>query len=616
MNNSAPIPLIPRSVLFGNPEKTQPQLSPDGKKMAYNAPLEGVMNIWVRTIGADDARPVTRSTERGIPGYMWAADNTHIIYVQDAGGDENYRLYSVNLESGEIRDLTPFEDVKTGLLAHSKNFPDDLLITMNKDNPQLNDVYRLHLPDAGLTRVAANPGNVVGWAADHDFKVRGAFAVRPDGGRELQVRDSEESEWRTLIAWGPEDLISGSLLQFTADGESVYFIDSRSTDTSRVLEMDIRTGEFRVVAEDPEHDVAMMETNPDTHVMEAVGFQRARFEWVVLDDAVRDDFETLATLHHGDFSVISRDDADRTWLVDYVADNGPVAYYSYDRSTRTGTHLFESRPELRSYTLASMEPISFVSRDGLTIHGYITFPPGEERRNLPMVLNVHGGPWARDSWGYNSEAQWLANRGYICLQVNYRGSIGYGKRFMNAGNREWGGKMHDDLVDAVTWAVEKGYADPGRVAIYGGSYGGYASLVGATFTPDLFRCAVAIVGPSNLVTFIDTIPEYWKPMIAQFHLRVGNPETEAEFLLSRSPITRVDRIRIPMLIAQGANDPRVKQSESEQIVEAMRSKGIDHDYLLFPDEGHGFARPENRMKFYSAAERFLAEHLGGRCEEP
>ncbi|MBO0684142.1 MAG: S9 family peptidase, partial [Candidatus Dormibacteraeota bacterium] len=300
--------------------------------------------------------------------------------------------------------------------------------------------------------------------------------------------------------------------------------------------------------------------------------------------------------------------------VAFTSDDGPVSYFTYDRVSATGRFLFSHRQELEGRPLAKMEPFSFVARDGLTIHGYLTFPQGVERRGLPAVLNVHGGPWSRDVWGFDLQAQWLANRGYLCVQVNFRGSTGYGKRFLNAGDREWGARMHDDLVDAVGWVADRGYADPRRIGIFGGSYGGYAALVGATFTPDLFACAVDLVGPSNLRTLLETVPPYWKPMIAEWHARVGNPETEADFLWSRSPLSRVDQIRIPLLIAQGANDPRVKQAESEQIVAALREKGIPHQYLLFGDEGHGFAKPENRLRFYAAAEEFLSRYLGGRCE--
>jgi dipeptidyl aminopeptidase/acylaminoacyl peptidase len=395
----------------------------------------------------------------------------------------------------------------------------------------------------------------------------------------------------------------------------MYLLDSRGANTARLVDLDLTTGATDVLAGDERYDVGDVLINPDTYEVEAVAIERARAEWTVLDESVREDFEFVERLNRGDFTVVSRDRADDKWLVAFTVDDGGASYYSYDRREKEGAHLFDARPDLAGYTLARMEPISFTTRDGLEIEGYLTPPPGAGRASLPIVLNVHGGPWGRNGWGYDPEAQWLANRGYACLQVNFRGSTGYGKKFLNAGNKEWGAKMHDDLVDAVKWAAEQGIADPERVAIYGGSYGGYAALVGAAFTPDLFRCAVDVVGPSNLITLIKTIPPYWSTLLATFQERVGNPETEEEFLKSRSPLFFVDRIKVPLLIAQGANDPRVKQAESEQIVAAMREKGIDHEYLLFEDEGHGFARPENRLKFYAAAERFLAKHLGGRVED-
>jgi dipeptidyl aminopeptidase/acylaminoacyl peptidase len=346
-----------------------------------------------------------------------------------------------------------------------------------------------------------------------------------------------------------------------------------------------------------------------------VAWVRTHEEWEVFDESIRNDIDAVRALNPGDFGIHSRTLDDSTWIIGFTEDDRPVSYHRYDRATGRSTFLFYNRPSLAKYALASMQPISFASRDGLTVHGYLTVPPGFEDQRLPMVLLVHGGPWHRDVWGYDPEAQWLANRGYACLQINFRGSTGYGKAFLNAGDKEWGGNMHNDLADAVQWAVDQGVADRDRIAIYGGSYGGYAALVGATFTPDLFKCAVDIVGPSNLITFIETIPPYWESYLEMLHRRVGHPERDKELLESRSPLNHVDRIRIPLLIAQGANDPRVKESESEQIVAAMKTNGIDHEYLLFPDEGHGFAKPENRLKFYAAAERFLAKHMGGRFEE-
>jgi dipeptidyl aminopeptidase/acylaminoacyl peptidase len=379
--------------------------------------------------------------------------------------------------------------------------------------------------------------------------------------------------------------------------------------------MDIASGKSEVIAADPQYDVSGALVHPDTYEIQAVSFTKDRTEWTVLDKSISKDFKGISKLARGDFGVSSRDDADRTWLVTFTTDNGPVTYWAWDRKAGKGIKLFSARPELEKYTLSTMEPISFTARDGLIVHGYLTLPPDAKLKNLPLVLNVHGGPWYRDSWGYDGEAQWLANRGYAVLQVNFRGSTGYGKDFLNAGDREWGGKMHNDLVDAIDWAIKKGIADPKKVAIYGGSYGGYAALVGAAFTPDLFCCAVDIVGPSNLITFLNSVPPYWATLQATFHKRIGHPENDAEFLKSRSPLFKVDQIRIPMLIAQGANDPRVKQAESEQVVEAMKQKGINVEYMLFPDEGHGFAKPENRLKFYGAAEKFLAQYLGGRYEE-
>jgi dipeptidyl aminopeptidase/acylaminoacyl peptidase len=378
--------------------------------------------------------------------------------------------------------------------------------------------------------------------------------------------------------------------------------------------IDLDSGDEDVVAADPVYDVAGITLDPETRAVQVVTFLRDRSELVVIDPAVAGDIEALSTVQRGDLTILSRDHADRTWLVAYSVDDGPVAYYVWNRAQRQPVFLFHHQPALSDYQLARMEPFAMVARDGLELHGYLTFPPGEPKSGLPAVLDVHGGPWARDAWGFNPEAQWLANRGYVCIQVNYRGSTGYGKDFANAGDRQWGAKMHEDLLDALAWVLAQGWVDPARVAIYGASYGGYAALIGATFTPEVFRAAVDIVGPSNLKTLIESIPPYWAPMIAQLHNRVGNPETDAEFLWSRSPLSRVADVGIPLLIAQGANDPRVKQAESEQIVAALKANGIEHQYLLYPDDGHGFAKPENRLRFYAAAEAFLAEQLGGRVE--
>jgi dipeptidyl aminopeptidase/acylaminoacyl peptidase len=619
------VELIPRAVLFGNPERVSPRVSPDGTRLAWLAPDEGVLNVWVanldmaagpggRPVDVDGATPVTDDRDRGIRTFLWAHDGRHLLYLQDRGGDENWRLYDVDLETMASRDLTPFEGVQAQVLAVDKRFPDEVLVGLNRDNEQLHDVYHLDLVSGQLDKVLDNPG-MVGWVADAELVVRAGLAPEPDGGFVLMVRDDTESDWRPFQRVPAEDALSSSPVAFTRDGGSLLAISSIDANTGRLVRADLDTGAVDVIAADAVNDVTDVRLHPDSREVQVVTFERERADYLVLDPGVEEDVAAVRSLHPGDPALEGNDDADATWLVGFTNDSGPVPYFAYDRRTREARLLFEHQPSLSDYELAAMEPFSYQARDGLVIHGYLTFPVGEAREALPTVLNVHGGPWARDTWGFQPEGQWLANRGYLSVQVNYRGSTGYGKDFVNAGDREWGGKMHDDLVDAVAWVVDQGFADPGRIAIYGGSYGGYAALVGAAFTPELFRAAVDIVGPSNLDTLIRSIPPYWAPLIAQFHTRVGNPDTDAEFLWSRSPLSRVKDIKVPLLIAQGANDPRVKQAESEQIVAALTDAGIDHEYLLFPDEGHGFAKPENRLRFYAAAERFLARHLGGRAED-
>jgi dipeptidyl aminopeptidase/acylaminoacyl peptidase len=606
--------LIPREVLFGNPEKASPKISPDGSRLAYIAPDEGVLNVWIRTIGEKDDRVVTRDRDRGIRSYFWSQDNSQILYIQDKGGNENWQLFAVDLETDSTRLLTPQENVQVQIIDTNKEKPGTLAIAMNKENPRFHDAYRIDLETGELSLAARNPGNVTQWIADANLHIKAALGATPDGGTVLLVRPSEDATWEQLLTWSPENSMSSGPITFNKTGDALYLIDSREANAGRLVELNLDTQELTVLAEDPQYDVSRVMIHPDTYKVQAVAFNRAKLEWTVLDESIQQDFNTARNLDEGEFILINRDHADDHWLVGFIDDDGPVSYYDYNRRTQKGSFLFDHRPVLNDYELAEMQPISFMSRDSLTIHGYITFPPGLGKTNLPMVLNVHGGPWARDTWGYDPEAQWLANRGYVCLQVNFRGSTGYGKEFLNAGNMEWGRKMQNDLTDAVHWAIDQGYADSSRVAIYGGSYGGYAALAGAAFTPDLYTCAVDIVGPSNIITLIQSVPPYWTAFLSQFYTRVGHPEKDAELLKRRSPLFSADSIRIPMLIAQGANDPRVKQAESEQIVEALKEKGVDYRYLLFPDEGHGFAKPENRLTFYAEAETFLSEHLGGRYE--
>ena len=609
-------PLIPRETLFGNPDKAQARISPDGKMLAYLAPDEKeVLNVWVRTMGQADDHVLTADKKRGIRYYDWQQDSEHILYIQDFDGDENWHVYQTNLKTKLTRDLTPFQGVQAQGFSTDPNFPDRIVVPLNIRDRRFHDIYRVNLNNGAVDMDTENPGDVAGWTLDNDFRVRVAQVFLPDGGNEIRVRDNEQSPWRTLVKWGPDETFGG-VAGFTPDNQSVYLISSVGANAARLTEVSVASGESKVVAEDKQYDVSDVLTHPKNHTLEAVRFVRERSEWGLVDKSLQSDFDAIRQFRQGDFYVASRDLKDDKWIVIYVVDNGPVPYYVYDRDTKKFTFLFTNRADLEKYTLAKMQPISFQARDGMTIYGYLTLPVGLEPKNLPMVLNVHGGPWGRNTWGLDSEAQWLANRGYAVLQINFRGSTGYGKAYVNAGDREWAGKMHTDLIDGKDWAGKQGYADPSKVCIMGGSYGGYATLVGLTFTPDAFACGVDIVGPSNLVTLLSTIPPYWTPIKSLFKRRVGDVETEQDFLKSRSPLFKADQIKAPLLIGQGANDPRVKQAESDQIVEAMRKNKKPVEYIVFPDEGHGFARPENRLKFYAAAEPFLAKYLGGRAEPP
>jgi dipeptidyl aminopeptidase/acylaminoacyl peptidase len=606
-------PLIPREVLFGNPERVDPKISPDGKYLAYRAPDEqNVLQLWVRTVGQQDDKKLTAQKKRGIPFYAWPYDGEHLGYGQDAEGDENWHFYTVNLASGIVRDLTPFQGVQARFVAADPDFPNELLVALNLKDRRVHDVYRLNLKTGAVELDTENPGSVIGWTADRQFKVRAATATTPDGGFDLLVRETTDQPWKTVRHWGPDD--EGHAVSFSADGKTLHLVGSHDANAKRLLALDVATGAETVIAEDPQYDVGALFIHPTRRVIQAVSFYRDKLAWQVLDQSVAADFDALAKVRQGDFRISTHTLDDHTWLVSYTTDDGPIYYHAYDRRSKTSTLLFSHQPALEGLALAPMRPISYRSRDGLTIHGYLTIPAGVPAKNLPTVLFVHGGPWSRDRWGYSPTVQWLANRGYAVLQVNFRGSSGYGKEFLNAGNREWAGKMHDDLIDGVDWIVQQGVADPKKVAIMGASYGGYATLVGLTFTPDVFAAGVDLVGISNIITWFNSIPPYWAPSKARFAQRMGDPDKEEEFLKSRSPLFFVDRIKVPLVIGQGANDVRVKQAESDQIVDAMRQANRSVEYVVYTDEGHGLARPENRLHFFAKAEEFLAKYLGGRFE--
>jgi dipeptidyl aminopeptidase/acylaminoacyl peptidase len=580
------------------------------------------MNVWVAPADKPgDARAVTKDTSRGIRQYFWAYTNSHVIYLQDQGGDENWRVYSVDLASGATKDLTPFEKVAAQIQEVSRRFPEEILVALNNRNPQFHDVYRVNIVTGSRTLLQRNDA-YAGFATDDSYKVRFAYQFRPDGGLNV-LRRTDAGRFEPFEQIGPDDALTTQIIGFDKTAQQIYMVDARNRDTAALFRKDIATGTQTLLAEDPKSDAQNGLIHPVEKTVQAVGFNYDRVRWQVLDPAIGEDLKYLQSVTDGEIEIGSRTSDDSRWIVAYLKDNGPVRVYLYNRPARMATFLFTNRPALESARLARMHPREIKSRDGLMLVSYLSLPvwtdpdnDGRPASPLPTILLVHGGPWGRDTWGYDSIHQLLTNRGYAVLSVNFRASTGFGKKFLNAGNKEWGGKMHDDLVDAVNWAVSSGVADAKKTAIMGGSYGGYATLVGLTSTPDLFAAGVDIVGPSNLVTLLNTIPPYWAPQIDLFTSRVGDHRTPdgRKLLESRSPLNQVDRIAKPLLIAQGANDPRVKQAESDQIVKAMQAKKIPVTYTLFPDEGHGFARPENNIAFMAIAEAFLARHLGGRVE--
>lgn len=609
--------LIPKEILFGNPEKSSPRISPDGLKLSYLAPSKGVLNVFVIDLQTGMDQVITSDKDRGISSYYWHFDSQHIFYIQDIKGDENWQLFRTNIQTKETICLTPFEKVQVQLLDRCKDYPNELIISMNKDNPEVHDVYHLDVLTSELQKLEKNPGDITDWITDYDLHIRGALRSREDGGFDLLLKRNLTDQFEVFYGWNNEDSANSGPLQISKEGNYLYMLDSTNSNTTKLVKMSIEDKTQEIIYQDPTYDVSWAITHPDTLEIQLIAVTKERDHHIILDQSIKDDITNIKALHpEGEFFLANRNLDDTIWLVGFTRDNGPVPYYRYDRPNKEFSFLFFHQSKINNYELANLEPIAFTSRDGLEIHGYISFPLQKEHKNLPMVLNVHGGPWARDYYGFDPESHLFTNRGYISLQINYRGSTGYGKNFTNAGDKEWGGKMLDDLIDAANWAIAKGYADPKKIAIYGGSYGGYAALAAATFTENFFCCAIDIVGPSNLITFIKSIPEYWKPFLAMLHKRIGNPDTEEgkEFLKSRSPLFHVDNIKIPLLIAQGEHDPRVKKEESEQIVKVLTEKDIYHKYLFFNDEGHGFVKPENRLLFYTEVEKFLEKFLLGEQE--
>lgn len=617
-------PLTPRTAFFGNPVKTAGRISPDGHWLSWMAPKDGVLNVWVAPLEAPDkARVLTDEAKRPVAGYFWSADSSMILYATDNGGDENFQLFGVDVAGGSRRALTHFQKTRVGVLGVSHDVPGQVLIEANNRDPRFFDVMSVDLKSGAITPVFQNDAGYAGYLADRQLNLRVAERQLPDGRLELYRVTGGKAEAKPFETIPFEDSQTTSPAGFTRDGKTLYWLDSRGRDTAALYAEDVATGAKTLMAADPRADISGALGDPRTGRLQAYAVDYLKTEWRALDPSIKPDLDLLRARFGDGFAVQSSTWAGDKWIVGVAGPTHPGEAWLYDRKARTLKRLYVNHPELEGVALAPMIPLEIKARDGLTLVSYLTLPAGSDPGHrgrpshpLPMVLVVHGGPWARDSYGYSPLHQWLASRGYAVLSVNFRGSTGLGKHFIAAGDHEWGRKMQDDLLDAVDWAVKQGVAEPGKVAILGGSYGGYATLAALAFTPDAFACGVDLAGPSNLNTLLATVPPYWLPQIALFHKRMGDPSTpEGEALLkAASPVFAAGDIRRPLLIGQGTNDPRVKQDEADQIVAAMKAHAIPVTYLLADDEGHGFQRPQDNLAFFGVAEQFLAKCLGGRAE--
>jgi dipeptidyl aminopeptidase/acylaminoacyl peptidase len=613
--------VIPRSALFGNPEKTQARVSPDGKYISYIAPENGVLNVWVGPRSDPSAaKVVTNDTKRGIRQHFWSYDNKHVLYLQDEGGDENWHVYAVDVATKKVTDLTPYKAVKAQVVGLSWKKPGVVAIGLNDRSPEWHDLWEVNIATGRRVLIEQNTQGFGGYDLDLNLKPKLATKNNADG---TEIFRKAGGRWVSLLKFGQEDSLTTATLGIEGTGTTALLQSSVGRDKGALVRVDLATGKQTVLGASDQADVETIWVDPKSFAPVAYTVNYLKPEINVLNPSVQKDV-TLLTKELGDgFAIGNRTLDDSAWTVVTNDATQPAVSYIYDRKAGKITKLFDQRPALTKAPLVPMESLELKSRDGMTLVSYLSLPPGSDANGdgrpdkpVPLVLVVHGGPWGRDTYGFNSEHQWLANRGYAVLAVNFRASTGFGKAFVNAGDREWGKKMHDDLLDAIEWAVKEKITTADRIAIYGGSYGGYATLAGLTFTPDTFACGVDIVGPSNLNTLLASIPAYWKSFFEELALRVGDPRTEdgKKLLTERSPLTHASAIKKPLLIAQGANDPRVKQAESDQIVKAMKDKNIPVTYVLYPDEGHGFARPKNRTSFYAIAEGFLSQCLGGRYE--
>jgi dipeptidyl aminopeptidase/acylaminoacyl peptidase len=609
---NAAAPLIPMRDFFRNPEKVGFALSPNGEYLAFMQPWERRLNVFVQKIGSDAAVRVTSAKERDIAGFGWKG-NGRLVFVQDKGGDENFHLYAVSIDGSNLKDLTPFEKVQAQIIDSLEENDNELLVGLNKRVPQIFDVYRINVNTGEMQMVAENPGNITSWRTDWDGRVRVASAT--DGvNNTLLYRKTEADKFTPVLTTSFKEAVTPLL--FTFDNQHVYLATNVGRDKTAIIKYDIENKkELEKVFEHAEVDVTNLMVSRKRKVITGVSYNTEKAHYYFFDkqrEALQQDLEKR--LPGYEVRLAGSDKEEDKFLVRTFSDRSLGAYYFYDRKNKEFRKLADVSPWIKEDEMAEMKPITYQTRDGLTIHGYLTLPKGVTPKNLPVVVNPHGGPWFRDSWGFNPEVQFLANRGYAVLQVNFRGSTGYGRKFWEASFKQWGKTMQNDITDGVQWLIKQGVADPKRVGIYGGSYGGYATLAALTFTPDLYACGVDYVGVSNLFTFMKSIPPYWKPFLEMLYEMVGNPEKDQALLRETSPVFHVDKIKAPLLIAQGANDPRVNKNESDQIVAALKAKGIEVPYIVKDNEGHGFSNEENRFDFYRAMEEFLAKHLGGRVE--
>lgn len=607
-----PPPVIPLTDFFRNPVGASYQVSPAGDYISWLAPWENRLNVFVQPVAGGEPRRLTDATKRDLAGYFWSA-NDQIVYLQDDGGDENFHLFAINADGTGRRDLTPFPGVRVGVVDDLRDDEDHILISMNKRDARVFDVFRLNTRTGEMQLVAENPGSVSDWVTDHEGKVRAA--VQTDGvNTELLYRPAEDAPFDKVLVTDFRESVSP--LFFTFDNKELYASSNLGRDKAAIVRMDPATGkELEVIFEHPEVDSENLLSSEKRKVITGVAFTRDKREYHFFDERRKNLQDKLEKRLPGmEVSLSSMNREEDKFIVRTHSDLTRGAFWFYDDNSGELRKLADISPWLDEKQMAPMEPVRIKARDGLELPGYLTLPPGLEPKNLPAVLYVHGGPWARDRWGFDGTAQFLANRGYAVLQVNFRGSTGYGREFWEKSFKQWGKAMQDDLTDAAKWLVDRGIADPGKIAIYGGSYGGYAALAGMAFTPDVYAAGISFVGPSNLFTLLASVPPYWEPMRKMQYEMIGDPETEEELLRAASPLFSADRIKSPLLIAQGANDPRVKKAESDQIVGALKERGIDVPYIVKDNEGHGFANEENRLYFYRAVEKFLGKHLGGRVE--